>query len=407
MDRGFFRQLRDFYRRHLREEVLPFWERYAIGEQKALYTCIADDGTVQSRDLWNWSQWRAVWVFSKLYHSIERRPEWLNIARGIYGFVTHHGPLENGHWPLLLDGDGNVLKGFDSIYVDGFAIYGLVEYWRATGEEKALRLAEQTFHAVQNTLRSDTPPPAFPYPIPGGRRAHSISMLFSFVFFELAVATGNQEHWDAALEHHRWVFERFYRRDLDLVVEWTDLEGEPLPPPEGTLVIPGHAIESMWFQIHITRYRQDETVIQQACHLIQRHLETGWDNEYGGLYWAIDACGAANVAWNNPTAKLWWPHTEALYATLSAYALTEDPIFVEWHQRVKDYSFSHYPVPQYGEWRQKLDRRGEPLTESVALPVKDPFHLPRALIYCIDILNRLCDAVHKTDRQRNTVDSSH
>jgi len=30
-----------------------------------------------------------------------------------------------------------------------------------------------------------------------------------------------------------------------------------------------------------------------------------------------------------------------------------------------------------------------PIRDTVALPVKDPFHLPRALIYCVDALERL------------------
>ena len=65
------------------------------------------------------------------------------------------------------------------------------------------------------------------------------------------------------------------------------------------------------------------------------------------------------------------------------------PWWLEWHERVREYSFAHYPVSPHGEWRQKLDRQDRPLEETVALPVKDPFHLPRALICCIDVLDRL------------------
>ena len=45
-----------------------------------------------------------------------------------------------------------------------------------------------------------------------------------------------------------------------------------------------------------------------------------------------------------------------------------------------------------GEWRQKLDREGRPFTATVALPVKDLFHLPRVLILCIEVLERLLAA---------------
>ena len=61
-----------------------------------------------------------------------------------------------------------------------------------------------------------------------------------------------------------------------------------------------------------------------------------------------------------------------------------------------NYAFGHFPVAEHGEWTQKLDRRGRKLTEVVALPVKDPFHLPRALILCADVLQRLGEAPGRT-----------
>jgi hypothetical protein len=37
-----------------------------------------------------------------------------------------------------------------------------------------------------------------------------------------------------------------------------------------------------------------------------------------------------------------------------------------------------------GEWTQWLDRQGRKMA-SAGLPVKDPFHLPRALIYLLSL----------------------
>jgi N-acylglucosamine 2-epimerase len=45
-------------------------------------------------------------------------------------------------------------------------------------------------------------------------------------------------------------------------------------------------------------------------------------------------------------------------------------------------------MPETGEWRQRLDRRGDPISTVVALPVKDPFHLPRAAILAVQLLDR-------------------
>ncbi len=384
-----FHELLGLYRRTLLEDVIPFWTKYAIDPNGGINTCIQDNGEVVSRDRWNWSQWRALWVFSKLYNAIEPREEWLQIARGIYNFQTKHGPLEDGHWPLLLDGDGNIKKGFESIYGDGFAIYGLVEFFRADGLPQALELAKRTFNAAESVFAAGGPPPAEPYPIPEGRLNHGISMLFSLAHHELALTCGEQCVHEAADRHHHKVMDRFLCKERGLVIEWLTLDGKEIPPPEGTVVIPGHGIESMWFQIHIGREKNDQATVDRAVAAIKRHLETGWDAEYGGLAWAVDADGRDEVGWRQPDIKLWWPHTEALYATLLAYECSGDQEFLDWHEKVRDYAFRHYPNREYGEWTQKLDRYGTPFSDVVALPVKDPFHLPRALIYSIEVLERL------------------
>ena len=98
---------------------------------------------------------------------------------------------------------------------------------------------------------------------------------------------------------------------------------------------------------------------------------------------------AASPGGPSADSKLWWPHTEALYALLLAYEQSGAEWALEWFAQVHDYAFGHYPVPIYGEWTQKLDRQGKKFTQTVALPVKDPFHLPRSLIYCTAVLERL------------------
>lgn len=61
---------------------------------------------------------------------------------------------------------------------------------------------------------------------------------------------------------------------------------------------------------------------------------------------------------------------------------------MQWYQRVHEWSFAHFPMAGLGEWRQRLDRQGRPVTDLVALPVKDPFHLPRAVILILQLLGR-------------------
>ena len=99
----------------------------------------------------------------------------------------------------------------------------------------------------------------------------------------------------------------------------------------------------------------------------------------------MDADGGPPLMPNSDT-KLWWPHTEALYGLLLARELTGESWCERWFDQVYEWSFEHFMMPEVGEWRQRLDRAGKPITKVVALPVKDPFHLPRALILSLELL---------------------
>tara|TARA_R110002111_G_scaffold10965_8_gene34561 strand:- start:1293 stop:2555 length:1263 start_codon:yes stop_codon:yes gene_type:complete len=385
------KELSTFYKAHLFESVLPFWTSHAIDPDGGINTCICDDGRIINRDKWLWSQWRAVWVFSRLYNEFGRDPTWLNYARHIYEFSLRHGwDNDRSGWRLCVGHDGKELRPCESIYVDAFAIYGLVEFARATGDHEPSVHAERTADAVISKL--DQPHdqiPHFPYAVPKGARVHGIPMMFSLVFQELYQLLDHTRYGEMSQSLSREVMAKFYRPERDAVLERIAFDGAEFPSPLGTTVVPGHVIESMWFQIHIALERGDQETVARACQLIRRHLELGWDTDYGGLFLAFDIEGSADIAWDYADTKLWWPHTEAIYATLLAYELTGEQWCLDWHKRIHDYSFSHYPVKDTGEWTQKLDRVGHQISDTVALPVKDPFHLPRALMYSIQSLDRI------------------
>ena len=388
---GKFLQLRDFLHAHLIESVIPFWLRHAVDEDGGLNTCIRDDGQIINRDKYLWSQWRAVWVFSKLYNQVEKRAEWLELAEHIERFAMLHGWDEDfGGWRLTVAYDGRELRGCESIYVDAFAIYGLTELARATGREELLDMARRT---ADNALRHMQKPhdqiPQAPYPVPREVRVHGLPMAFSLVLWELGLMLDESRYRDAALEMSDDIFENFVRPDRGLLLERIAADNSELPPPLGTVVVPGHVIEDMWFQIHIARDAGNTERIQQACTLMKRHVEVGWDNVHGGLFLAVDADGADEVGWNHHESKLWWPHTESLYGLLLGFEQTGDTEFLDWRDRIHEYSFAHFPVREHGEWTQKLGRDGKPINAVIAFPVKDPFHLPRALIYCLEVLDRL------------------
>jgi N-acylglucosamine 2-epimerase len=294
---------------------------------------------------------------------------------------------------LRLAHDGTVLDGCKSVYVDAFAIYGLTELGKATGATEVAELARKTADAVLRRLALPHDQiPHFPYPVPPGARVHGLPMMFSLCLWELGQWLDDERYRTVAAGMSDDIFDHFYRPDRNLVLERIACDHREYPPPLGAAVVPGHVIEDMWFQMHIARDQGNRTRMDVACRLILRHLHLGWDEIYGGLLLAVDADGRDEVGWQFADTKLWWPHTEALYATLLAFEHSGDARFLDWYWKIHEYAFSRYPVAGHGEWTQKLDRQGNPLTATVALPVKDPFHLPRALLYCLEVLDRLNSA---------------
>ena len=117
---------------------------------------------------------------------------------------------------------------------------------------------------------------------------------------------------------------------------------------EGRLINPGHPIESMWFVLHQARRRNDRALIEGAVDIIEWSLERGWDKDYGGIFYFVDLRGkpVEQLEW---FMKLWWPHTEALYATLLAHHLTGRKSMKSSYERIHEYAWSHFPDKEYGE----------------------------------------------------------
>ncbi len=380
--------LRDNYHSLLLENVIPFWLRHGIDEKHGgVFTCLRDDGSRISGDKYLWSQGRAVWTFAALHNRIAPDDRLLAIARRTADFILRYGRDEEGAVLFRLTREGAPLEPAISAYADYFVAYGLGELYRATGEERLREEALTIFRRAARVTRDPEFERFAPYARPPGiRRMHGPVMLGLEVAQELADIAPEPDVRDFS----DWCLDRIMNRHLAAGDPWLL---EHLGPddcfrdtPEGRAIVPGHAIESLWFVLHQACRRQDPLLAQRALDAIRFHLEAGWDPEFGGIFLGVD-CHGGIPWWPNAEKKLWWPHTEAIYALLLAHTLTDASWPLEWLDRIQRWAFEKFPDREHGEWRQRLDRSGRPISTLVALPVKDPFHLPRTLILAISLLD--------------------
>ncbi len=302
--------LRRTYRELLLDGIVPFWSWHGVDTQYGgVLSCMDEEGRPISDDKYIWSQARWVWTCAALYNRVEPRPEFLKWAGATVDFLLRHGCDERGRWVYHTTRDGKLVEGATSIYADCFVVYGLGEYCRAVRDAGLLARAKEIFADIQRRVESPEFSETAPYRLPPNRRCHGVPMILTEVAGELARTTGDAAIAAGADGYAGRVMNHFVRPARRCLVEFLDFEYREVPAPEGTFVTPGHAIESMWFQMH--RARGDRAQIRAAAEVLRWHLEKGWDREYGGIFLGMDAEGGTPFL-PHSEAKIWWPHTEAL-----------------------------------------------------------------------------------------------
>jgi N-acylglucosamine 2-epimerase len=178
----------------------------------------------------------------------------------------------------------------------------------------------------------------------------------------------------------------FLKPEHEVLMEVVGLDGGIEDHFDGRTLNPGHAIECAWFILHEGRLRADSRLIRLGLTILEWMWRRGWDDEFGGLFYFRDLRDLpVQEYWHD--MKFWWPHCEAIIATLLAWRLTGDAKYGRWHQQVHDWTFAHFPDPEFGEWYGYLHRDGRVSVRLKGNLWKGPFHLPRMLWYCGGLLD--------------------
>ena len=385
-------ELARFYGQQLFEDVIPFWLQHSLDEQYGGYlTCLDAQGRTYCTDKAMWLQARQVWMFAKLHNTIDSRPEWLEAARLGYQFLTRHGFDDDGRMFFTTTRDGRPLRKRRYLFTETFGVIACAEYARASGSAQAHDLARRTFRLVWQLYT--TPCALESKTIMATRRTRALAMpMILLATTQELRQTDNDPLYDSVTRYAvAEIVTQFLKRDEKALHEVVGENGERLDSPQGRCINPGHAIETAWFLMHEGLVLGAQSIIDDALQILDWSLDWGWDKEHGGILSFVDIEGRPpeQLEWD---MKLWWPHTEALYATLLAHHLTGLPRYLDWHERIRRYAFERFADPEHGEWRGYLHRDG-----TVALSVKGSlwkgaFHVPRALWLCHTLASRVTGA---------------
>ncbi|HOX06894.1 MAG TPA: AGE family epimerase/isomerase [Planctomycetota bacterium] len=434
MPRIDFRELLDFYRRELHDNFMAYWLKQVDWERGGVLNCLSNRGDkLLHEHKFVWSQGRFAWQCARLYETSvgevpeETRKKYMDAARGTARFLMDHARIAGGGCAFVLSRDGRpIMIGDDgrerpirpgeyydySTNADDFAYYGVSEYARVSGDREAYEWAKDVYQSLRQRIKAGTAHHDYPYPTPKGYKTHGTPMGLLEEAQELcrtAERFGDApfaaELADTARQCMEDVMDLFVQPDK-IVLEMLSPEYQPVDTLLGRYVNPGHTLEDMWFVIHQAMRLNDREVIDRAAEVTMATCRLGWDDEHGGIPQFCDRDGGqpkgpvppelerevmVHKVRNLWDKKLWWPHSEALYALLLVHEQTGSSEALDEYSRFHDYTFRTFPNPDkaVGEWIQIRNRRGEPEEAVVALPVKDPMHIVRAFIHTIQCLKRL------------------
>ena len=382
-------ELAHLYQSTLLDNVLPFWEQHSLDREFGGYfTCLDRTGTVFDTDKFIWLQNRQVWLFSVLCNRLEKRENWLEIARHGAMFLADHGRDSAGNWYFALDRSGAPLTQPYNIFSDCFAAMAFSQYALASGEDWAKDIAMQAYATVLR--RKDNPKGQYSKSYPGTRSLKSLAvpMILANLTLEMEWLLPSETLNTVLDSTVSEVMTDFLCPDRRLLFEQVQPDGSHLDCFDGRLINPGHGIEAMWFVMDIADRKGDRETIDKAIQIVLNTLEFAWDEQYGGLYYFMDSEGhpPQQLEWDQ---KLWWVHVETMVALLMGYRLTGRQECWDWYEKVHAYSWEHFSDDKHPEWFGYLNRQGEVLLNLKGGKWKGCFHIPRSFFLCWQELKKI------------------
>ena len=371
------------YRHELFDRVLPFWLKHSLDrEYGGYFTCLDRDGSIYDTRKYVWMNGRAAWTFARLYNSVEQRPEWLAFSKSCIEFLRKHAYTPEGHVYFSLTREGDPAFVQRKPYSAVFVALGLLEYAAASGDEYCRREGVALFHKICDWIAHPGKLGRPAYGPPASQLADI--MVIALLAMEIVKFDPSCAHWldwclDAVKAHHD------PERRILLENAMPDDDARFRGTPEGRFFCPGSAIEVAWFLLHVERLRPNASVRRLLFEVIEGSLGYGWDGEHGGLYYFMDVESKPMLQLEAPM-KLWWPHTEAIYACILAYTETREDKWLGWLKRVDAYAFEHFADPEHGEWFGYCDRAGNRTHTLKGNNYKGAFHVPRFLLFSLQAM---------------------
>lgn len=399
MDKGKLRQAQDWVRSEL-ETCLNFWLKNGMDPvYGGVYTCLDREGKVFSTDKSVWMQGRCGWIFAWMCHRYGVKQEWLEASKSCLDFMEKYciNREAGDRMYFTVTEDGKPLRQRRYYFSEAFYAIANAEYYGVTGEKEHMERARKAYDIYWDLWHGAPDPTGLgPKTIPETRTGRAFGLPMIYLNVTSVLQRVDPEHGALYAERAAACVEDIFRYhvhpELKCVLENVGPDGQArLHYTEGRFVNPGHDIEGVWFILEYARQTGRTELIAKAEEIFDWAIHAGWDREYGGLLYFVDALGMPPESYEHDM-KLWWPHNEILISSLMLYRDTGKEEYLDWFYQTLDYCRTYLSDPEYGEWYGYLRRDGKPTQPPCkGSTFKGPFHLPRALGMVDGMITQILD----------------
>lgn len=391
------------FRAQLSNKILPYWFNTAIDWTNGGYI-LADDAAKQAppaTEKWLVGQARMIWGFAHAHIHGFSTPErnYLKAAEQGYQFLTTHFlDREFGGYYWATDLQGQPVNQHKIIYGEAFVIYSLVEYYRASGDARALNQANVLYHVLQRRSHDSRfggwvehfnrhwtpilkPSPEAMVEV-GGLKSANAHLHLMEALTELYFVTHDPEvrrSLDEALKINKtW----FYPKQAGRSCFHRQLDWKPVDRPESAGLSYGHNVEFAWLMLRA----EDALGLRRSWGHFEAHinhaLRYGYDHSRGGLYSrGFDDQPAID------TDKIWWVQAELLAALTDALKHQEQPDWSAALELLLRFISKYQAGPKDGIWLDTVAADGTPKVTGLAHHWKANYHDVRALVKFTDAFN--------------------
>ena len=362
-----------------------------------IYTCLDRSGQIFSTDKSVWMQGRCGWIFAYLCNVYGKNDRWLAASKSCIDFLEdnciNHGA--DGRLYFTVTEDGKPLRQRRYCYSEAFYCIANAEYYIVTKEDKYLHRARRAYDMYWNLNHGMLDPTGLgPKTVPETRTGRSLGipmiMLNMTGIMRRADPNREQLYLEQANSCVHDILTYHVKKDLGCTLENVAPDGTArLNYTDGRMVNPGHDIECSWFLMEHANSISDSELHKKAIEIFDMAYSKGWDTEYGGILYFLDCLGKPPEAYEHDM-KLWWPHNEALIASLMIYRDTNDEQYLDIFCKILDYCKEYFADEPYGEWYGYLRRDGKPTQPACkGSTFKGPFHVPRCLIMVDQMITQI------------------